>query len=97
MKVAVWSYLEEFEAEKDDVMRIVESVFASGTLILGENVSAFEDEFAQYCGVGHGVGVNSATDALFLAMKALGIGAGDEVITVANTAVPTVSAIVSTA
>jgi aminotransferase EvaB len=68
----------------------------SGMLILGENVRNFEAAFAQYCGCQHGVGVNSGTDALFLALRALGIGPGDEVITVANTAVPTVSAIDAT-
>ncbi len=96
MKVTVWNYLEEYQQEKDDILKIVESVFESGTLILGDNVSAFEKEFSDYCGAGYGVGVNSATDALFLSLKALNIGEGDEVITVANTAVPTVSAIVST-
>jgi aminotransferase EvaB len=65
-------------------------------LILGANVRNFEAAFADYCGCSHGVGVNSGTDALFLAMRALGIGAGDEVITVSNTAVPTVSAIHAT-
>ena len=59
----------------------------------GSEVAAFEAAFAAYCGAAHGVGVNSGTDALFLALKALGIGQGDEVITVANTAVPTVAAI----
>jgi aminotransferase EvaB len=96
MKVSVWSYLEEYQQEKDDILKAVESVFESGRLILGDNVSSFENEFSNYCGAGYGVGVNSGTDALFLSLKALNIGKGDEVITVANTAVPTVSAIVST-
>jgi aminotransferase EvaB len=95
MKVSVWSYLEEYQQDKDDILKIVDSVFQSGALILGENVSSFENEFSKYCGADYGVGVNSATDALFLSLKALNIGEGDEVITVANTAVPTVSAIVS--
>jgi aminotransferase EvaB len=96
MKVGVWSYLEEYAEEKQDILKAVESVFESGKLILGDNVVAFEEEFSHYCGCQYGIGVNSATDALFLALKGLGVGEGDEVITVSNTAVPTVSAIAST-
>ncbi len=96
MKITVWNYLHEYAAEKAEILAAIESVLESGQLILGEQVKAFEIAFANYCGVRHGIGVNSATDALFLAMTALGIGPGDEVITVSNTAVPTVSAIAST-
>jgi dTDP-3-amino-2,3,6-trideoxy-4-keto-D-glucose/dTDP-3-amino-3,4,6-trideoxy-alpha-D-glucose/dTDP-2,6-dideoxy-D-kanosamine transaminase len=96
MPIRVWGYLREYEQEHEEVFTAVKDVLESGTLILGENVKLFEQEFAGYCGVRYGVGVNSGTDALFLGLKALGIGEGDEVITVSNTAVPTVSAIVST-
>ena len=95
MTIRVWSYLNEYEQEKEAIHAAIQSVLASGSLILGENVRLFEQEFAGYCGVKYGVGVNSGTDALFLGLKALNIGEGDEVITVPNTAVPTVSAIVS--
>jgi len=95
MTINVWGYLKEYENEKKEIHSAIEEVLKSGSLILGENVKKFEEEFARYCGVRFGVGVNSGTDALFLGLKALGIGPGDEVITVANTAVPTVSAIVS--
>lgn len=71
----------------------VRRVFKSGFFILGQEVACFEQEFAKYSGVKYAVGVNSGTDALFIALKSLGIGHGDEVITVANTATPTVSAI----
>lgn len=94
--IKVWDYLGEFEKEKKEVYAALEKVFASGRLILGDSVKNFETEFASYCSVNFGVGVNSGTDALFLALKALAIGEGDEVITVSNTAVPTVSAICST-
>ena len=96
MPINVWGYLDELEAERGAIDTAIDTALRSGRLILGQQVEAFERRFAAYCGVDHGVGVNSGTDALFLAFKALGLGAGDEVITVANTAVPTVSAIAAT-
>ncbi len=68
-------------------------VYSSGWFILGPEVEAFESEFAQYIGLQYGVGVGSGTEALHLALLALGVGTGDEVITVPNTAVATVAAI----
>ena len=91
--IRVWSYLDELKAEESEIQDAVNEVLHSGTLILGENVKLFEQEFASWCGADFGVGVNSGTDALFLALKAWGVGEGDEVITVSNTAVPTVAAI----
>ncbi len=95
MPIQVWDYRAEYEAERADILDAVETVLRSGRLILGDSVRAFEREFAAYCGVEHGVGVNSGTDALILALRALDIEAGDEVITTSNTAIPTVAAIVS--
>ncbi len=96
MPIPVWDYRTEFEQERAEIQEAMDGVFRSGRLILGQHVKDFEEQFAAYCGVRHGVGVNSGTDALFLGLKALDVGPGDEVITVANTAVPTVAAIVST-
>lgn len=95
MAIQVWDYRAEYEEERDDILAAVDQVMRSGRLILGESVRSFEEELAAYCGAGYGVGVNSGTDALILALRALGIQAGDEVITTSNTAIPTVSAIVS--
>ncbi len=95
MEVKVWSYLEQLENERNEIADAIDRVLDSGVLILGENVKKFEEEFSSYCNCKYGVGVNSATDALFLALKALNLKKGDEVITVSNTAVPTVSAIVA--
>lgn len=92
-RVRYWDYLPEYERHKSSILRIVDEVFSSGRLILGSNVESFEKNFSSFCGATFGIGVNSCTDALFLALKALDIGKGDEVITVANTAVPTVAAI----
>lgn len=71
-------------------------VIESGWFILGSQSRAFEDEFAAACGADLGVMVASGTDALDLALRALDIGPGDEVVTQANTCVPTVSAIART-
>lgn len=93
MQVKVWSYLKEYINEKEEVHEAIEQVLNSEVLILGENVKQFENEFSAYCQSKFGIGVNSATDAIFFALKALGVEPGDEIITVSNTAVPTVSAI----
>jgi aminotransferase EvaB len=92
--IKVWDYLKEYAIEREDILAAVDSVFSSGTLILGNSVKGFEEEFSRYCGSTYGIGVDNATNGIFLSLKALNIGAGDEVITVANTAVPTVSAII---
>ena len=96
MAIKVWNYIKEYQDEKNEIFDAIKQVLDSGTLILGKNVSKFEKEFSGYCHVRFGVGVGNGTDALFLSLKALDLGPGDEVITVPNTAVPTVSAIVST-
>ncbi len=95
MAVNVWGYLQEYEAEREEIMAAVADVLGSGKLILGPHVAAFEEEFAAYCGAKHGVGCDNGTSAVMLALLGCGIAPGDEVITVSNTAVPTVSAIVS--
>ena len=71
----------QFAALRTDILAAVEGVLAKGHYILGPNVAAFEQEIAAFCGAKFGIGVNSGSDALTLALKALGIGPGDEVIT----------------
>jgi aminotransferase EvaB len=83
------AYLEQ----RDEIDEAIRRVLASGRLILGPEVRAFEEEFASYVGARGAVGVGSGTDALILALRALGVGPGDEVITVANSGVPPVAAI----
>ncbi len=70
-------------------------VLRSGKFILGEEVELFEKEIAEFCGVKHAIGVASGTDALFLALKALGIGKGDAVIVPAFTFFATAGAVVN--
>lgn len=95
-KIRYWDYLEEYNGHRASYLQAADTVFSSGRLILGEHVATFEQQLAAYCGASSALGVNSCTDALFLALKALGIGQEDEVITVSNTAVPTVAAIRAT-
>ena len=80
-------------AHKEEIDEAVGRVLNSGWYILGQEVKAFEDEFAAYIGVQHGIGVASGTDALQLALRTLDVGPGDEVITIPHTAVATASAI----
>ena len=63
-----------------DIDAAVASVLDSGKFILGPQVAAFEEEFAAYCGARHAVGVANGTDALTIALRALGVGPGDEVV-----------------
>lgn len=91
--IPVWSYNEEYKELRDQILEACDRVFKSGVLLRGEEGKAFERAMADTTGVSGGVGVNSGTDAIYIALASVGIKAGDEVITVPNTAVPTVSAI----
>ena len=73
----------------------VNEVLASGNYILGKQVAAFEEALAKRCGCERGVGVNSGTDALELALRACGVGPGDEVIIPAFTFMATAIAVTS--
>lgn len=83
----------QYLAHKKEIDAAIKRVLDSGWYILGKEVQAFEEEFAEYIGVSYGVGVGSGTEAIHLALKACQIGVGDEVITVSHTAVATVAAI----
>src|SRR5690606_37671535 len=78
---------------KSEVDAAIQGVLESCQFTLGSEVAAFEEEFAAYCGAKHGIGVNTGTSALHLALLAADIGPGDEVITVPFTFVATVAAI----
>lgn len=83
----------QYDSIKDEIRPAIDGVLASSQFTLGREVAAFEEEFAAYCGGIFGVGVNSGTSALHLALLAAGVWPGDEVITVASTFVATVAAI----
>lgn len=83
----------QYESIKEEIDKAISRVLATSQFILGKEVEAFEEEFARYLGVRHAVGVNSGTSALYLVLLALGVGPGDEVITVSQTFIATVEAI----
>jgi dTDP-4-amino-4,6-dideoxygalactose transaminase len=83
----------QYRVLQGDLDRVWRRTAREGWFVLGREVEAFEGEFSRYLGVPHAVGTGNGTDALHLALAACGVGPGDEVITVPNTAVPTVNAI----
>jgi len=91
--VPFFDLIRQYKKIKGEILSATQRVYEKGRFILGEEVSAFEKEFSHYCGGRYGVGVGSGTDALFLALKAAGIGEGDEVVTVANSFIATALAI----
>jgi dTDP-4-amino-4,6-dideoxygalactose transaminase len=93
MKVARYDYRSQFGEMSESLFADIREMLLSGQYILTDHVSAFERAFAGYLGVPYVNGVNSGTDALVIALRALDVGVGDEVITQANTFYATVAAI----
>lgn len=87
------SPLASYRAHATAIEAAIRRVAESGTYLSGDETRMFEGGFAAFCGARHAVGTSNGTDALWLALKACGIGPGDEVITVSHTAVATVAAI----
>ncbi len=83
----------QFASIRDDIEAAIAGVLERNDFILGDSVARFEEEMAAYCEAAHAVGVDSGTSALELALMALGVGSGDEVITVANTFIASALAI----
>lgn len=78
---------------KEEILAGMAEALDGMQLFLGKNVQQFEKDFAQFCGVNHAIGVSSGTDAIELILRAVGIGPGDEVITVSHTFIATIEAI----
>jgi dTDP-4-amino-4,6-dideoxygalactose transaminase len=93
LNIPILDLTPEIDMLWDELQDAIKSVLRSGHFIMGPNVKAFEEEIAKYLGVKHAIGLNSGTDALFLALRALGIGPGDEVITTSFTFFATAEAI----
>src|SRR6266700_6726734 len=94
MRIPLVDLSAQFRPIKQEVMRAIEDVLDDMHLFLGPNTQAFEEEFAAYCGVPFCITVANGTDALHLALRAAGVGPGDEVITVAHTFFASTEAIV---
>jgi dTDP-4-amino-4,6-dideoxygalactose transaminase len=83
----------QYQTIKAEIDPAIMAVVESCGFVMGKEMYAFEEEFARYCGVKHGIAVSNGSDALHLALQASDIGPGDEVITVPNTFVATTEAI----
>ncbi|NIQ13814.1 MAG: aminotransferase class I/II-fold pyridoxal phosphate-dependent enzyme [Candidatus Dadabacteria bacterium] len=86
----------QYENIREEINEAISEVISSCTFIGGPYLKSFESAFAMFCNVKHCVGVGNGTDALFIALKALGVGKGDEVITAANSFIATSEAITMT-
>src|SRR5438128_2809444 len=80
MPVPLLDLKQQYATIRDEILRVTEEVYDSQAFILGKRVEAFERDFAGYCQTKHCIGVSSGTDALLIALMALGVGPGDEVI-----------------
>ncbi len=83
----------QYKSIKEEIDEAIKRVLENTTFIGGKEVEDFEKEIAEFCGVKHAIGLNSGTDALFLSLKALGVGSGDEVITTPFTFIATAGVI----
>lgn len=96
MEVPLMDLKAQYMLLREDLLKAVDDALTSMQLFLGPNVQALEKDWADYCGTAHAFGVGNGTEAIFLALKALGIGPGDEVVTVSWTFFATIEAIVHT-
>jgi len=93
MKVPFLDLKQQYRQIEHEVLPRLSTILENTSYIMGPEVKEFDRSFAKYCGVNHAVSVANGTDAIILALKALGIGAGDEVITAANTFIATLEGI----
>jgi dTDP-4-amino-4,6-dideoxygalactose transaminase len=96
MNIPLVDLTTQYRTIKEEIDLAISTVIATSAFIGGPYVAAFEKAFARFCGAKHGISVGNGTDALFIALKVLGIGRGDEVITVANSFIATSEAITMT-
>jgi len=90
-----WSYKEEYSKYKKEILKKIDQSLSKGTIFFGEELYRFEKNFIKKNKSNYGIAVGSGTDAILISLKALNLRKGDEVITAANTAIPTISAIVN--
>ena len=93
--IKFWSYNREYEKYKHSLLKKINSVLSRGNIFFGEELKNFEKKFVKKYNAKYGIAVGSGTDALLISLKAINLRPGDEVITVPNTAIPTISAIIN--
>ena len=91
--IKAWSYIEEYKWLRKKILKSIDITLKSGQIFFGKELQKFEKRFIKENNLKYGVAVGSGTDALYIALLGLGIKPGDEIITVSNTAIPTISAI----
>ena len=91
-----WNYKKEYKILRKNILKSIDKTLMSGNIFFGNELNKFENNFNRLNKSKYGLVVGSGTEALYIALKSFGVGYGDEVITVSNTAIPTASAITST-
>ena len=90
-----WSYKKEYQKNRKKFLKKIDQTLSRGTVFFGDELDKFEKKFKLKYKSKYGSAVGSGTDALLIALKSINIKKGDEVITAANTAIPTISAIIN--
>jgi len=90
-----WSYQAEYKKNRNKINRLIDQTLKRGQIFFGQNLHDFENNFAKKYNSKYAIGVSTGTDALLISLMSLNIKKGDEIITAANTAIPTISAIVN--
>jgi len=93
MRIPFVDLKSQYLSIKDEIDKVLSEVISNAAFVGGAYVKSFEEAFAAFCGVKHCIGVGNGTDALFISLRALGIGRGDEVVTAANSFIATSEAI----
>lgn len=96
MKIPFVDLKSQYDSIKADIDQAIAAVISKTAFIGGNHLKTFEEAFAEFCNVKHCIGVGNGTDAIYIALRTLGIGSGDEVITVANSFIATSEAITMT-
>ena len=93
--VKFWSYKSEYKKYKKILLRNIDKTISKGEIFFGKQIRTFEKKFIKKYKAKYGIAVGSGTEALFISLKTLNLKPGDEIITAANTAIPTISAIIN--
>jgi len=93
--IRFWSYEREYKRYKNSILNIIDKTIRKGNIFFGQQIDSFEKNFIKKYKARYGIAVGSGTDALLISLKTLNLKPGDEIITAANTAIPTISAIIN--